>query len=105
MILILNNIQTIRDKIFKSKELTEEKYPFKNIFKLDTFFFYEELKFLNSPNLYENEGLVNSASSNDTNQNLFLPHVIEPSFGIGRIMYLILEHNFCQRVKEETKFV
>ena len=26
-----------------------------------------------------------------------VPSVIEPSFGIGRIMYSIFEHNFCQR--------
>ncbi len=30
-------------------------------------------------------------------KEIFTPHVIEPSFGIGRIMYCILEHNFRQR--------
>lgn len=29
-----------------------------------------------------------------------LPHVIEPSFGIGRLMYTILEHNFMTRDSE-----
>lgn len=29
--------------------------------------------------------------------NVILPHVIEPSFGIGRLMYAILEHNFKTR--------
>lgn len=29
----------------------------------------------------------------------FLPGVIEPAFGIGRIMYAVLEHSYCVRVK------
>jgi glycyl-tRNA synthetase len=29
----------------------------------------------------------------------YLPGVIEPAFGIGRIMYAILEHSYCVRVK------
>jgi glycyl-tRNA synthetase (class II) len=29
--------------------------------------------------------------------SVVLPHVIEPSFGIGRLMYTILEHNFLTR--------
>lgn len=31
------------------------------------------------------------------------PHVIEPSFGIGRIMYAVLEHNFCVREEDEQR--
>jgi len=31
--------------------------------------------------------------------NKFLPGVIEPAFGVGRIMYAILEHSYCVRVK------
>lgn len=31
-----------------------------------------------------------------------LPNVIEPSFGISRIMYVILEHCFRQRENEES---
>ena len=27
----------------------------------------------------------------------FIPNVIEPSFGIGRILYMLLEHNFWCR--------
>jgi len=32
-----------------------------------------------------------------------VPHVIEPSFGIGRIMYSILEHNFEMREGDEKR--
>jgi len=32
-----------------------------------------------------------------------VPSVIEPSFGIGRIMYSIFEHNFCQREGDEQR--
>lgn len=31
----------------------------------------------------------------------YIPHVIEPSFGIGRILYMVLEHSF--RVRPEDK--
>merc|ERR1712176_822731 len=31
------------------------------------------------------------------------PHVIEPAFGIGRIMYAILEHNFKVREDDEQR--
>merc|ERR1712180_42316 len=31
------------------------------------------------------------------------PHVIEPSFGIGRIMYAVLEHNFKVREEDEQR--
>jgi len=34
-----------------------------------------------------------------------IPHVIEPSFGIGRIMYTILEHNFKKRPEKEKNKV
>lgn len=45
--------------------------------------------------------------------NLFLcflvrdvePHVIEPSFGVGRIMYSVLEHNFRIREGDEQRTV
>ena len=33
------------------------------------------------------------------------PHVIEPSFGIGRIMYSVLEHNFKIREGDEQRTV
>ena len=33
------------------------------------------------------------------------PHVIEPSFGIGRIMYSVLEHNFKGREGDEQRKV
>ncbi|KAI1725864.1 anticodon binding domain-containing protein [Ditylenchus destructor] len=32
-----------------------------------------------------------------------VPSVIEPSFGIGRIMYVVLEHNFRQRAEDEKR--
>ena len=33
------------------------------------------------------------------------PHVIEPSFGVGRIMYAVLEHNFKIREGDEQRTV
>lgn len=33
----------------------------------------------------------------------FVPHVIEPSFGIGRILYALLEHNFHLRIDPATQ--
>ena len=35
----------------------------------------------------------------------FVPSVIEPSFGIGRIMYAIFEHNFHVREGDEQRTV
>jgi len=34
----------------------------------------------------------------------FVPHVIEPSFGIDRILYCILEHNFSEKIKKDEKY-
>ena len=31
----------------------------------------------------------------------YVPHVIEPSFGLGRIIYSILEHSFKTRTNED----
>lgn len=35
----------------------------------------------------------------------FTPHVIEPSFGMGRILYAVLEHSFSQREGSEERTV
>ena len=35
----------------------------------------------------------------------FIPHVIEPSYGIDRIFYFILEHNYKEIEKEGEKYV
>ena len=35
----------------------------------------------------------------------FTPSVIEPSFGVGRILYSILEHNFRVRESDEQRTV
>jgi len=35
----------------------------------------------------------------------FNPSVIEPSFGIGRVMYSLFEHNFKQREGDEQRTV
>lgn len=35
----------------------------------------------------------------------FTPSVIEPSFGIGRIMYSVLEHSFREREGDENRTV
>lgn len=34
-----------------------------------------------------------------------VPHVIEPSFGIGRIMYAMLEHSFSARADDDQRCV
>lgn len=34
-----------------------------------------------------------------------MPHVIEPSFGIGRLLYSILEQNFREREKNPNRTV
>ena len=34
----------------------------------------------------------------------FVPHVIEPSFGIDRIFYCILEHNYCETKKKGEEY-
>jgi len=34
-----------------------------------------------------------------------VPNVIEPSFGIGRIIYTLLEHTFKVREKDEQRTV
>ena len=38
-------------------------------------------------------------------ESKYLPGVIEPSFGIGRIMYAVLEHAFTQRDGDENRCV
>jgi glycyl-tRNA synthetase len=35
----------------------------------------------------------------------YTPSVIEPAFGIGRIMYVMLEHNFKIRPEDEQRKV
>lgn len=35
----------------------------------------------------------------------YIPAVIEPTFGIGRIMYAVLEHNFKIRPENEQRKV
>jgi glycyl-tRNA synthetase len=34
----------------------------------------------------------------------FVPHVIEPSYGIDRILYFILEHNYAETKKKEEEY-
>ena len=34
----------------------------------------------------------------------FVPHVIEPSFGIDRILYFLLEHNYKEGKKNEEEY-
>jgi len=34
----------------------------------------------------------------------FVPHVIEPSFGIDRVIYFILEHNFSEVKKKDDEY-
>lgn len=35
----------------------------------------------------------------------FVPNVIEPSFGIGRVLYAIFEHNFKVRAEDNQRTV
>jgi glycyl-tRNA synthetase len=35
----------------------------------------------------------------------FIPHVIEPSYGIDRILYCILEHNLCKGEKQGEEYM
>ncbi|RLF44173.1 MAG: glycine--tRNA ligase, partial [Thermoplasmata archaeon] len=35
----------------------------------------------------------------------FIPHVVEPSYGIDRIIYCILEHNYSEQEKEGERYV
>ncbi len=50
-----------------------------------------------SPELYEIKEVISEKS--------FIPHVIEPSYGIDRILYCILEHNYKEGKKEGEKYV
>lgn len=34
----------------------------------------------------------------------FVPHVIEPSFGIDRVLYFLLEHNYVEGTKKEEEY-
>jgi glycyl-tRNA synthetase len=50
--------------------------------------------------------LVSFKKENKTVQETkFTPHVIEPSFGMGRIIYAVLEHSFSQREGAEERSV
>lgn len=46
-----------------------------------------------------------SKSSKEVQEIKFLPHVIEPSFGIGRILYSLMEHSFYQSPEDEQRVV
>ncbi len=35
----------------------------------------------------------------------FVPHVIEPSYGIDRILYFVLEHNYVETKKKEEEYM
>lgn len=34
----------------------------------------------------------------------FVPHVIEPSYGIDRILYCLIEHNYCEEKKKDEEY-
>ena len=38
-----------------------------------------------------------------TQEEKYIPHVIEPSFGIGRIIYCVFEHCFKQRAEDAQR--
>ena len=41
-----------------------------------------------------------TTETKNTQEEKFVPHVIEPSFGIGRIIYCVFEHCFRQRAED-----
>jgi glycyl-tRNA synthetase (class II) len=55
--------------------------------------------FIISKNLNESNRLFYFINLKDANleNKAVLPHVIEPSFGIGRLLYTVLEHNYKER--------
>jgi glycyl-tRNA synthetase len=46
-----------------------------------------------------------STEKKTTNEIKFTPSVIEPSFGIGRVLYAVMEHAFTQRDGDEQRCV
>lgn len=38
-----------------------------------------------------------------SHEEKFIPHVIEPSYGIGRILYCVFEHCFKMRENDEAR--
>jgi len=46
-----------------------------------------------------------SRSRKEIQEEKFLPSVIEPSFGMGRILYALLEHSFSQDPEDEQRVV
>jgi len=46
-----------------------------------------------------------SRSRKEVQEEKFLPSVIEPSFGMGRILYALLEHSFSQDPEDEQRVV
>jgi len=58
-----------------------------------------------------NEHIVISPESYDIKEVMekevgekFVPHVIEPSFGIDRIIYMLLEHNYKEGIKNDEEY-
>lgn len=51
------------------------------------------------------EYLVITSNVNTITHETYYPHVIEPSFGIDRLMYAILEQNFSSRVDDAKRLV
>lgn len=46
-----------------------------------------------------------SKTKKEVQEIKFLPHVIEPSFGIGRILYALMEHSFFQSPEDDKRIV
>lgn len=51
----------------------------------------------------EKDDLIIEKKEEKTSITTFTPSVIEPSFGIGRIVYAILEHSLLKRIQDERK--
>jgi glycyl-tRNA synthetase len=57
------------------------------------------------PLVVDNEDLTIAKVTKKQATYEYIPNVIEPSFGIGRILYSLIEHNFWQRVEDEQRAV
>lgn len=80
----------------------EEKVSFKQTFEAEKTFSFES----NQKSFTITEQLVTKIEEIKKNvqEEKFTPSVIEPSFGIGRILYSIFEHAFKMRDEKRTYF-
>jgi len=86
-----------KDKAGEIKILLEEMEISDDMDKVKIKFEGKTLKI--NPNAYD----VTMVEEKETGDK-FIPHVIEPSYGIDRILYCILEHNYKEVEKENESY-